>query len=86
VGAVAAAALAAPSDGVITRRKPVVLLRGDPLEAVAVMDAMDYDVHLFTDAETGEDAVVYRAGPAGLRLARQRRMYPPGWSWSRRCR
>jgi hypothetical protein len=43
---------------------------------------MDYDVHLFTDAETGEDAVVYRAGPSGLRLARQRRMLPPGWSWS----
>jgi hypothetical protein len=32
--------------------------------------AMDYDVHLFTDAATGEDAVVYRAGPSGLRLAR----------------
>ena len=74
--------LTAPSGAVITRRKPVVLLRASPLEAVAVMDAMDYDVHLFTDAETGEDAVVYRAGPSGLRLARQRRMYPPGWSWS----
>mgnify|MGYP007061293597 CR=1 FL=1 len=46
------------------------------------MDAMDYDVHLFTDAETGEDAVVYRGGPSGLRLARQHTMYPPGWSWS----
>ncbi len=44
------------------------------------MDAMDYDVHLFTDAETGEDAVVYRGGPSGLRLARQHRMFPPGWS------
>lgn len=75
-------ALAAPAEAVITRRKPVVLGRATPLEAVAVMDAMDYDVHLFTDAETGEDAVVYRAGPSGLRLARQRRMYPPGWSWS----
>lgn len=47
------------------------------------MDAMDYDVHLFTDAETGEDAVVYRAGPSGLRLARQHHVFPPGWS---RCR
>ncbi|MGB8387368.1 sigma 54 modulation/S30EA ribosomal C-terminal domain-containing protein [Mycobacterium sp.] len=75
-------ALIAPAEAVITRRKPVVLQRATPLEAVAVMDAMDYDVHLFTDAETGEDAVVYRAGPSGLRLARQRRMYPPGWSWS----
>lgn len=68
--------------GVISRRKRAQLLRGTPLDAVAVMDAMDYDVHLFTDAETGEDAVVYRSGPSGLRLARQRRMYPPGWSWA----
>ncbi len=75
-------ALTAPSEAVITRRKSVVLRRGTPLDAVAVMDAMDYDVSLFADVETGEDAVVYRAGPSGLRLARQRHMYPPGWSWS----
>jgi Sigma 54 modulation/S30EA ribosomal protein C terminus len=72
--------LAGVGDGAITRRKVYPLLRGTPLQAVAVMDAMDYDVHLFTDAETGEDAVVYRAGPSGLRLARQRRMCPPGSS------
>lgn len=72
----------APVDAPVARRKPVVLRRVTPLEAVAAMDAMDYDVHLFTDAETGEDAVVYRGGPSGLRLARQRRVYPPGWSWS----
>ncbi len=71
-----------PAEAVIIRRKSVVLQRCTPLDAVAVMDGMDYDVHLFTDAETGEDAVVYRAGPSGLRLARQRHMYPPGWSWS----
>jgi hypothetical protein len=74
--------LTAPVEALVTRRKPVVLRRNTPLEAVAAMDAMDYDVHLFTDAETGEDAVVYRAGPSGLRLARQRHVYPPGWSWS----
>lgn len=74
--------LTAPADAVITRRKAYVLQRLTPLQAVAVMDAMDYDVHLFTDTESGEDAVVYRAGPSGLRLARQHRMYPPGWSWS----
>jgi hypothetical protein len=74
--------LTAPCDGVITRRKAYALQRMTPLDAVAAMDAMDYDVHLFTDAESGEDAVVYRAGPSGLRLARQRRMYPPGWSWA----
>jgi hypothetical protein len=41
------------SEAGITRRKACVLLRGDPMQAVAVMDAMDYDVHLFTDAGTG---------------------------------
>jgi hypothetical protein len=66
----------------IARRKSVALQRTTPLQAVAVMDGMDYDSHLFTDAETGEDAVVYRAGPSGLRLARQRHVFPPGWAWS----
>ncbi|WP_306439465.1 sigma 54 modulation/S30EA ribosomal C-terminal domain-containing protein [Mycobacterium simiae] len=70
---------------VFIRRKPVVLRRATPLQAVAVMDAMDYDAHLFTDAETGEDAMVYRAGPSGLRLSRQRQVYPPGWAWSPRA-
>lgn len=74
--------LTAGHGAMISRRKSVPLLLGTALEAVAVLDAMDFDVHLFTDAETGEDAVVYRAGPSGLRLARQRRMYPPGWSWA----
>jgi len=41
------------------------------------MNAMDYDCHLFVDAETGEDALVYRAGCTGARLARQRTMRPP---------
>ncbi|ODR12083.1 hypothetical protein AWC26_15185 [Mycobacterium shimoidei] len=72
----------ATGEEVIARRKGYALRRMTPLEAVAVMDAMDYDVHLFTDIETGEDAVVYRGGPSGLRLARQLHMYPPGWSWS----
>lgn len=70
------------SDAVVARRKSVVLQRTTPLQAVAVMDGMDYDAHLFTDSETGEDALVYRAGPTGLRLARQRHVFPPGWSWS----
>ncbi len=69
-------------DAVVVRRKAVVLQRTTPLQAVAVMDGMDYDAHLFTDAETGEDALVYRAGPSGLRLARQHHVFPPGWAWS----
>lgn len=31
---------------------------------------MDYDFHLFTEDDTGGDAVVYRGGPTGYRLAR----------------
>lgn len=61
----------------IVRRKefrPIVMSPGD---AVRTMDAMDYDVHLFTDAETGEDAIVFWAGPSGARLARQHRMHLP---------
>lgn len=70
-------ALAGPAEGHIARLKRFRLHAGMPCQAAAVLDAMDYDVHLYTDAETGEDAVVYRAGPTGLRLARQRTMRPP---------
>lgn len=69
--------LDSPGPGEPTRRKSVSLTTGRPLTAAAVMDAMDYDVHLFTDADTGEDAVIYRAGPRGLRLARQYSVHPP---------
>ncbi|MFI6494437.1 hypothetical protein [Streptomyces sp. NPDC050564] len=30
---------------------------------------MDYGFHLFTDIGTGENSVLYRAGPTGYRLA-----------------
>lgn len=30
---------------------------------------LDYDFYLFTDGGTGQDAVVYRSGPSGYRLA-----------------
>jgi hypothetical protein len=69
--------LAVPVEGVITRRKSYPLLVDELFAAVVTMDAMDYDAHLFTDAATGEDAVVYRGGPSGLRMARQLRMDPP---------
>jgi hypothetical protein len=69
--------LGLPGPGRIVRRKPYRLLVGVPCQAAAFMNAMDYDVMLYTDAETGEDAVVYRSGPTGLRLARQRSMHPP---------
>lgn len=69
--------LDAPGPGDLVRRKVVALLTGSPPAAAAIMDAMDYDAHLFTDAETGEDAVVHRAGPFGLRMARQRSVRTP---------
>ncbi|MFG1798196.1 sigma 54 modulation/S30EA ribosomal C-terminal domain-containing protein [Nocardia sp. NPDC049149] len=61
----------------IVRRKVCALSSATVAEATAVLEAMDYDVHLFTDAETEMDAVVYRAGPRGVRLARQHRLGPP---------
>lgn len=63
--------------GRIVRRKRCELATTSVETAVRVMDAMDYDAHLFTDAETGEDAIVYWAGPLGVRLARQHRMQLP---------
>ena len=30
---------------------------------------MGYDFHLFTEAGTGQDSVLYRSGPTGYRLA-----------------
>ncbi|MFE9583127.1 sigma 54 modulation/S30EA ribosomal C-terminal domain-containing protein [Nocardia sp. NPDC006044] len=55
----------------IVRRKRVELLTGSPAEATAVMDAMDYDAYLFTDAESGTEAVVAWGDPLGVRLIRQ---------------
>ena len=37
-------------------------------EAVAELDLLDYDFHLFTERSTGEDSVLYRVGD-GYRLA-----------------
>ncbi|MEV5836973.1 sigma 54 modulation/S30EA ribosomal C-terminal domain-containing protein [Nocardia sp. NPDC052112] len=62
--------LAASGQGTITRRKNYSLLVGPPDVAAAMLDAMDYDAHLFIDAETGADAIVYRADPAGFGLLR----------------
>ncbi|MFX0577877.1 sigma 54 modulation/S30EA ribosomal C-terminal domain-containing protein [Nocardia nepalensis] len=70
--------LAAPTEEQpIVRRKHCAVLTGTPAEAVRAMEAMDYDVHLFTDAQTGEDAIVYWAGPLGVRLARQHQQQLP---------
>jgi len=39
-------------------------------DAVVEMDDLDLDFHLFVEAGSGQDAVVYRDGPTGLQLAR----------------
>jgi len=61
----------ADDEARIVRRKEVPLLWCSAAQAVADLDALDFVFHLFTDTETDVDAVVYRAGPTGYRLARQ---------------
>ena len=42
-----------------------------PAEAIAELDLLDYDFHLFTERSTGEDSVLYRVGD-GYRLGQAR--------------
>lgn len=58
-----------PEQREIVRRKSFTLVAETPDEAVFEMDLMDYDFQLFTDVVSGADAVVYRGGPTGYRLA-----------------
>lgn len=57
-------------DRQLIRHKSFSPARINPNEAAWEMDHLDYDFHLFTEAATGTDAVVYRDGPTGYRLAR----------------
>ncbi|GAB4587282.1 sigma 54 modulation/S30EA ribosomal C-terminal domain-containing protein [Nocardia sp. IFM 10818] len=57
----------------IVRRKDCQLQVVNAAAATRVLDAMDYDAHLFTDAESGADAVVCWTGPRGVRTVRQHR-------------
>ncbi|MFE2726541.1 sigma 54 modulation/S30EA ribosomal C-terminal domain-containing protein [Kitasatospora sp. NPDC059327] len=61
----------------IARRKEAHLVWCSPDAAARTMDAMDFDVHLFTDPATETDAVVHRIGPTGYRLARTAAAGPP---------
>lgn len=56
-------------DRHIVRHETYSRARTTPAEAAVEMDQMGYDFHLFTDERTGQDAVVFRAGPTGYRLA-----------------
>ncbi|QLY33797.1 sigma 54 modulation/S30EA ribosomal C-terminal domain-containing protein [Nocardia huaxiensis] len=57
----------------IVRRKDCHLQVATPAAAARVLDSMDYDAHLFIDADTGADAVVCWTGPLGVRTVRQQR-------------
>ncbi|MFI1918540.1 hypothetical protein [Nocardia sp. NPDC020380] len=70
---------ARPGLALVTRPRPIVrrkdcrLQVAAPAAAARVLDAMDYDAHLFIDADTGSDAVVCWTGPLGVRTLRQHR-------------
>ncbi|MFD2417113.1 sigma 54 modulation/S30EA ribosomal C-terminal domain-containing protein [Amycolatopsis pigmentata] len=53
----------------IMRRKAFTLHRITVDDAAFEMDLLDYDFHLFTELGSGQDAIIYRAGPTGYRLA-----------------
>ncbi len=52
----------------VMRHKSYALRRQSPQEAIADMELLDYDFHLFTEQDTGQDSVVYRS-ESGYRLA-----------------
>jgi hypothetical protein len=53
----------------IVRRKSFTLHRCTIDDAARDMGLLDYDFHLFIEAGTGQDTVLYRAGETGYRLA-----------------
>jgi len=57
-------------DRQLIRHKSFTPRRILPDEAAWEMDQLDYDFHLFTDEQTARDAVLFRDGPTGYRLAR----------------
>jgi hypothetical protein len=52
----------------VVRRSAFALASETVDEAVSEMEQMGYDFHLFTDVDTGQDSVIYRAGLTGYRL------------------
>ncbi len=63
--------LSAPGESAIARLKAVRLQVATAAQAAIRLSAMDYDAHLFTDPDTGDDAVIYCTGSEQLRVARQ---------------
>jgi Sigma 54 modulation/S30EA ribosomal protein C terminus len=57
-----------PDERAVVRHKSYALARQTPDEAAADAELMDYDFHLFTEASTRQDSVIYRTAD-GYRLA-----------------
>ncbi len=61
----------------VVRHSAYELPRATVDEAAWDMDLMDYDFHLFVEASSGQDSVIYHGGPTGYRIAQ---VAPkPGW-------
>ena len=58
-----------PAPARLVRHKAFPAAVQHPDMAALTLDLRDYDVLLFTDAGTGIDAVLYRQGPTGYRVA-----------------
>ena len=61
-----------PDERGVVRHKTVTPARSGPDDAAADMADLGYDFHLFTEAGTRQDSVLYRSGPTGYRLAQVR--------------
>ena len=59
-----------PEERELVRRKTFALAALTPEQAALEMYTLDHDFHLFTDADTGEEAVVYRRPDGTTALAR----------------
>jgi ribosome-associated translation inhibitor RaiA len=58
-----------PEERELIRRKTFALAALTPEQAKLEMQVLDHDFHLFTNAETGEEAVVYRRRDGTVALA-----------------
>lgn len=59
-----------PTERKVVRRKTYPLLVQTPDEAADTLETPDYDFHLFVDADSGSDSVIYCGVPGGYLLAR----------------
>lgn len=68
---------ARPTLATVSEPRPIVRHKDRRLQvtsaanAARMLDAMDFDAYLFTDSETGTDAVVCWTGPLGVRTLHQ---------------